>query len=123
MWQRANFFAGLAIIKNSKPYIQSRIRAKVTARQTYNKLKKAFKEKMVIEFWVLYASILNHYFNNRKTTIREYISAYEKSGNIFLGIIKRVDLTTSAKVHQILRPLYDYNVQKLKTEIYLFIYI
>lgn len=47
---------------------------------------------MVTEFWALYASILNYYFDDRKTTIVEYISTYKKSWNNFTGIIGRADL-------------------------------
>jgi len=54
--------------------------------------KKAYEGRTATEFHALLESLYMHY-NDRKITISDHIAAYEKTWNIFAGIIGISDLS------------------------------
>jgi hypothetical protein len=93
IWDKGNDFASQAITSNCTGHIPARIGTLETAAEAYKKLQKIFEGKTVMELWALQASITNHHFDDRKTTISEHITAYERSWNTFTATINRTDLT------------------------------
>lgn len=91
--QRADAFVALAIIKNCKLHMQSRIEGKPTAKEIYNELKEAFKGKMVRNsrcYIQAYSSIT---LTTGKLQLMNIYLLTKTYGNTFFRIIKRADLT------------------------------
>lgn len=84
------------------------------AKNIYNEIKKVFEEKITIDFWLLYISILNYYFDNRKTTIAEYIISYEKLWKNSSMIIDKAYLINSNRFGWALKELSKLNTAKFE---------
>lgn len=65
-----------------------------------------------MDFWFLYAWILNHQFVNRKTTIVDHIIAYEQLRNSLSAIINKTNLTNDDEFRKRLKKLSKSNTAK-----------
>ena len=90
---QANYVALLTMRKNYDDYVQARIGSLTEAKEAYDELKTAFEGKTITEFYTLLSSILDIPYDDRKTTIDEHITKYERTWNTFVGIISRYDTT------------------------------
>ena len=93
MWEDVNGVVRLTIINNCEPEVRARIRGLSTAKEAYEELKKAYEGKSVIELGALMKSVTRLNFDDRKTTIQEHITDYERAWNTFTATTARLDLT------------------------------
>lgn len=93
MWKDADAIALLTIEKNSEEDIQARIRNCLSSADAYKELIKAYEGKTTTEFEALVDSFSSILYDDRKASVEEHISQYERVWNTFAGIISRVDLT------------------------------
>jgi len=92
LWKDTDAVALLTIEKNCTEDLQARIGNCDTAADAYQELKKAFEGKTTTEFGALLDSFVSVQFDDRKTSVAEYIAHYERIWNTFAGIILRVEL-------------------------------
>ena len=93
MWKDADAVALLTIEKNCEEDIQARIGNCLTAAAAYKELKKAYEGRTTTEFYALLESLTSIPYNDRKTSINEHITSYERIWNSFVGVISRADLS------------------------------
>ena len=65
------------------------------AKEAFDELKKAYEGKTATEFYSLLDSITNIPYDDRKCSIEEHITHYERTWNRFVGVIGRADLTAA----------------------------
>lgn len=94
-WKDANAVALLTIRKNCEDDVQARIGSIGSAKEAYEELKKAYEGKTSTEFYSLLNSISKIQFDDQTQTIEEYIAAFERTWNAFVGVIGRADLTAT----------------------------
>lgn len=75
--------------------MRARIGSIGSAKEAYDELKRAYEGKTSTEFYSLLNSISKIQFDDRTQTIEEYIAAFERTWNAFVGIVGRVDLTAA----------------------------
>jgi len=92
LWKDTDAVALLTIEKNCTEDLQARIGNCDTAADAYQELKKAFEGKTTTEFGALLDSFVSVQFDDRKTSVAEYIAYYERIWNTFAKIISRVEL-------------------------------
>jgi hypothetical protein len=89
----SNGVALLTMRKNCEDEVRERIGNLTLAEEAYNELKKAYEGKTATEFHALLDS-LTLVYDDRKSTIEEHITAYERIWNMFVGVMSRADLNS-----------------------------
>jgi transposase InsO family protein len=93
-WKDGNSVALLTIRKNCEDEVRARIGNLTNAKEAYEELKRAYEGRTTTEFYALLDSLTTSLvFDDRKTTVTEHITYYERTWNTFVGIISRADLT------------------------------
>jgi hypothetical protein len=78
--------------KNWEDNIRVRIGNLTIAKDAYDELKKAYEGKYAIEFYALLNSLTSVSYDDRKSSIEEHLTNYERTWNSFVGVISRLDL-------------------------------
>jgi hypothetical protein len=93
-WKDANAVALLTMRKNCEDDVKARIGNLTSAKDAYAELKKAYEGKTATEFYALLDSLTSISFDDRKSSIEEHVTNYERAWNRFVGVVSRADLTT-----------------------------
>jgi hypothetical protein len=87
----------LTMRKNSQDDIKARICNLTSAKYAYAELKKAYEGKTATEFYALLDSLISVSFDDRKSSIEEHVTNYERTWNCFVGVVSRAVMTDLGK--------------------------